>query len=224
MKSLILNIQIQVQHSLYLKDPQSSELGKKIIKGSIELICELGFEQFTFKKLAVKIASTEASVYRYFESKNKILLYLTNWYWSWLEYRLVFAITNVPSAYDQLAKAVYLLTEDGTEDGNFEHIDEGKLHKIVLSESLKSFLTKDVDSDNEGGAFAPYKNLVQRISTIILQINPDYKYPHMLVSTVVEGAHIQRHFANHLPRLTDVVEGEDAVAEFYSQIVFKAIK
>jgi len=224
MKSLISNIQIQVQHSLYLKDPQSSELGKKIIKGSIELICELGFEQFTFKKLAVKIASTEASVYRYFESKNKILLYLTNWYWSWLEYRLVFAITNVPSAYDQLTKAVYLLTEDGTEDGNFEHIDEGKLHKIVLSESLKSFLTKDVDSDNEGGAFAPYKNLVQRISTIILQINPDYKYPHMLVSTVVEGAHIQRHFANHLPRLTDVVEGEDAVAEFYSQIVFKAIK
>ncbi|MFT5667705.1 MAG: AcrR family transcriptional regulator [Vicingaceae bacterium] len=224
MKSLISNIQIQVQHSLYLKDPQSSELGKKIIKGSIELICELGFEQFTFKKLAVKIASTEASVYRYFESKNKVLLYLTNWYWSWLEYRLVFAITNVPSAYDQLSKAVYLLTEDGTEDGNFEHIDEGKLHKIVLSESLKSFLTKDVDSDNEGGAFAPYKNLVQRISTIILQINPDYKYPHMLVSTVVEGAHIQRHFANHLPRLTDVVEGEDAVAEFYSQIVFKAIK
>ena len=224
MKSLISNIQIQVQHSLYLKDPQSSELGKKIIKGSIELICELGFEQFTFKKLAVKIASTEASVYRYFESKNKVLLYLTNWYWSWLEYRLVFAITNVPSPYDQLAKAVYLLTEDSTEDGNFEHIDEGKLHKIVLSESLKSFLTKDVDSDNEGGAFAPYKNLVQRISTIILQINPDYKYPHMLVSTVVEGAHIQRHFTNHLPRLTDVVEGEDAVAEFYSQIVFKAIK
>ncbi|MFB1022300.1 MAG: helix-turn-helix domain-containing protein [Vicingaceae bacterium] len=224
MKSLISNIQIQVQHSLYLKDPLSSELGKKIIKGSIELICELGFEQFTFKKLAVKIASTEASVYRYFESKNKVLLYLTNWYWSWLEYRLVFATTNVPSAYDQLTKAVYLLTEDITEDGNFEHIDEGKLHQIVLSESLKSFLTKDVDSDNEGGAFAPYKNLVQRISNIILQINPNYKYPHMLVSTVVEGAHIQRHFANHLPRLTDVVEGEDAVAEFYSQIVFKAIK
>ncbi|MFT4756739.1 MAG: AcrR family transcriptional regulator, partial [Vicingaceae bacterium] len=126
MKSLISNIQIQVQHSLYLKDPLSSELGKKIIKGSIELICELGFEQFTFKKLAVKIASTEASVYRYFESKNKVLLYLTNWYWSWLEYRLVFATTNVPSAYDQLTKAVYLLTEDITEDGNFEHIDEGK--------------------------------------------------------------------------------------------------
>jgi len=27
-----------------VKDPQSSDLGKKIIKGSIELICELGFE------------------------------------------------------------------------------------------------------------------------------------------------------------------------------------
>ena len=85
MESLVSNIQIQVQDSLYVKDPQSSDLGKKIIKGSIELICELGFEQFTFKKLATKISSTEASVYRYFESKNKVLLYLSNWYWSWLE-------------------------------------------------------------------------------------------------------------------------------------------
>ena len=69
MESLVSNIQIQVQDSLYVKDPQSSDLGKKIIKGSIELICELGFEQFTFKKLAVKISSTEASVYGFMKRK-----------------------------------------------------------------------------------------------------------------------------------------------------------
>ncbi len=223
METLISNIQIQVEESLYKKDPQSSDLGKKIIKGSIDLICELGFEQFTFKKLASSISSTEASVYRYFESKNKILLYLSNWYWSWLEYRLVFTVTNLISAEDQLLKALHLLTDEVNEDGNFEHINEIKLNQIVLSESLKSYLTKDVDSDNENGAFVPYKNLVERITQIILQINPEYKYPHMLISTVIEGAHLQRHFANHLPRLTDVVKGEDAVTEFYSQIVFKAI-
>jgi AcrR family transcriptional regulator len=224
MESLVSNIQIQVQDSLYVKDPQSSDLGKKIIKGSIELICELGFEQFTFKKLATKISSTEASVYRYFESKNKVLLYLSNWYWSWLEYRMVFTITNLPSAKERLLKAVHLLTEQVNEDGNFEHINEIKLHQIVLSESSKSYLSKDVDSNNEEGAFVPYKNLVERITQIILQINPHFKYPHMLISTVVEGAHLQRHFAAHLPRLTDVVKGEDAVTEFYSQIVFKAIQ
>ena len=224
MENLVSNIQIQVQDSLYVKDPQSSDLGKKIIKGSIDLICELGFEQFTFKKLANRIASTEASVYRYFESKNKVLLYLSNWYWSWLEYRTVFTITNIPSAEDQLLKALHLLTEEVNERGSFEHINEIRLHQIVVSESLKSYLTKDVDSNNEGGAFVPYKNLVERITRIILQINPNYKYPHMLISTVVEGAHLQRYFANHLPRLTDVIKGEDAVTEFYSQIVFKAIQ
>lgn len=224
MESLISNVRIQVEESLYLKDPQSSELGKKIIKGSVDLICELGFEQFTFKKLAAKISSTEASVYRYFESKNKVLLYLSNWYWSWLEYRMVFTINNLPSADEKLTKAIYLLTEQVTEDGNFEHINEIKLNQILLSESLKSYLTKDVDSNNKDGAFMPYKNIVNRITEIILEINPNYKYPHMLISTVIEGAHLQRHFATYLPKLTDVVKGEDAVTEFYSQIVFKAIK
>lgn len=223
MENLISNIEIKVHSKLFLKDPKSSALGKKILKGSIDLICQLGFEQFTFKKLAKEIGSTEASVYRYFESKNKILLYLANWYWSWLEYRMVFAITNVTSPNDQLLKVIHLLTEKVVEDGNFEHINEVKLHQIVLSESLKAYLTKDVDIDNKEGAFVPYKNLVQRISNIILNINPSYKYPHMLVTTVVEGAHLQRHFADHLPRLTDVVEGEDAVTEFYTKIVFKAI-
>ena len=89
---------------------------------------------------------------------------------------------------------------------------------------MKSYLSKDVDSKNEGGAFVPYKNLVERITQLILQINPQFKYPHMLISTVIEGAHLQRHFATHLPRLTDIIEGEDAVTEFYSQIVFKAIQ
>ncbi|MFZ1526229.1 MAG: hypothetical protein WAT22_15510 [Saprospiraceae bacterium] len=48
---------------IYLKDPFSSELGRSIIKESIEMIDDLGFEEFTFKKLAIKIKSTEATVY-----------------------------------------------------------------------------------------------------------------------------------------------------------------
>lgn len=224
MGSLLSKINIQVGESIYLKDPESSSLGKKIISGSIELICEIGFEQFTFKKLANNISSTEASIYRYFESKHKVLLYLTNWYWSWMEYRLVFSIANIESAEERLSRAINLLTEKVVEDGNVEHVNEQLLHQIVLSESLKSYLTKEVDIENEEGAFLPYKMLVERISQLILEINPSYKYPHMLVSTIIEGVHLQRHFADHLPRLTDTVKGEDSVAEFYHQIAFSAIK
>lgn len=224
MQKLLSKINIQVQPNLFLKDPESSELGKKIIKGSVELIHELGFEHFTFKKLATQIQSTEASIYRYFESKTKVLLYLSNWYWSWLEYRLVFSIANIKSSEEKLKRSISLLTEAVVEDGNFSHINESILHEIVQCESLKAYLTKEVDMENKEGAFLPYKNLVERISNIVLEIKPDYPYPHMLISTVIEGAHLQRHFAAHLPRLTDVIQGTDAVADFYQQIVFKAIK
>lgn len=221
---ILTNIQIQIDDCVYIKNPESSDLGKKIINGSIELICKIGFEDFTFKKLANNISSTEASIYRYFESKHKILLYLSNWYWSWMEYRLLFSITNIDSKEEKLTRAINLLTEVVSEDGNFEHINERLLHQIVLSESSKVYLTKAVDEENKEGAFLPYKNLVERISQLILAINKEYKYPNMLVSTIIEGAHLQRHFANHLPRLTNIIEGEDSVNEFYRQIVFKAIQ
>ena len=46
----------------------------------------------------------------------------------------------------------------------------------------------------------------------------------MLVSTIIEGANHQRFFAENLPRLTDVIEGEDAVVSFYQELVLKEIK
>ena len=61
----------------------------------IDLIDEIGFEAFTFKKLGAKIGSNESSIYRYFESKHKFLLYLSSWYWAWIEYQLVFETHNV---------------------------------------------------------------------------------------------------------------------------------
>ena len=224
MKSLLSNIEICVNPSIYLKDPASSDLGKKIIQGSIELIFEIGFESFTFRKLAKAISSTEASVYRYFESKHKLLLYLTSWYWSWLEYSLVFTIANVENPIIRLERAIILVSKQVEEDGNFAHINEIKLHQIVISESSKVYLTREVDADNKLGSFSGYKQLVERISTIITEIQPDYKYPHMLVTTVIEGMHHQRYFAEHLPRLTDAVEGEDAIINFYKNLVLNTLK
>lgn len=223
MDHLLSKIEIRVNPSIYVKDPTSSDLGKKIIQGSIELIAEMGFESFTFRKLATHIQSTEASIYRYFESKHKLLLYLTSWYWSWLEYKLVFAIANVENPVIRLERAIITLTKKIEEDGNFEHVNEIKLHQIVIAESSKAYLTKEVDTDNQSGVFSSYKQLVDRISGIILTIKPDYKYPHMLVSTVIEGVHHQRYFAEHLPRLTDCVQGEDAITLFYKELVISTL-
>jgi hypothetical protein len=70
---MIQNIQIQLNEHLYLKDPMQSELGKAMLNKSVELIYEIGFEEFTFKKLSVTIPTTEATIYRYFENKHRLL-------------------------------------------------------------------------------------------------------------------------------------------------------
>ncbi len=72
-------IQFKLNEKLFLRDPQQTKLGRKLIQQSIILIDELGFERYTFKKLAERIQSTEASVYRYFENKHKLMLYLFSW-------------------------------------------------------------------------------------------------------------------------------------------------
>lgn len=223
MKELLSNINIQVNRKIYLKDPQSSNLGQRIVAASIDLIDEIGFESFTFRKLANVIQSTEASIYRYFESKHKLLLYLTAWYWSWVEYRLVFGLANISDPVKRLSKAITILTNKVEQDHSFADINESKLYGLVIAESSKVYLTKDVDQENEEGAFAGYKKLVSRIGSIIAEINPAYKYPHMLVSSMIEGAHHEQYFALHLPRLTDHHQGENSITEFYQDMVFKTI-
>jgi AcrR family transcriptional regulator len=223
MDNLIEHIRFTINPAIFIKDPVSSELGRKIVQGSVELLDEIGLEDFSFRKLAERIESTEASVYRYFENKHQLLLYLCAWYWQWMEYRIAFQTTNLPNTTDRLRVALRIVTAEVTEDRMIQHIHEGKLHRVIVAESAKVYLHKSVDSANAYGAYLGYKNLVQRLSDFVTEINPEFEYPHMLISTVIEGAHHQRFFAEHLPRLTDVVDGADAVTDFYINLVFNAI-
>ncbi|MCO4821559.1 MAG: TetR/AcrR family transcriptional regulator [Flavobacteriaceae bacterium] len=218
-----LRINITISEFLYTKNPESSELGRKIVSKSIEMINELGFEGFTFKKLGLAIGSNESSVYRYFESKHALLVYLINWYWSWIEYKLVFTTLNVTNPSDRLKNGIALLTKEVTEDDAFSYINEITLAKIIISESSKAYYTKDIDKENEKGYYKTYKRVVKRVSDIVLEINPTYEFPHMLISTVIEGAHHQRYFAQHLPSLTDFEEGKNNIVRFYTDLVFKTI-
>ncbi len=223
MERLLSTVKIQVNPNTYLKNPDSSELGQKIIVGAIDLMLDIGFEKLTFKKLATSIKSTEASIYRYFENKHKLLLYLTSWYWGWMEYRLVFGTANISDADERFRKAISILTNSVDKKGS-GYIDEIKLYRIIISDASKAYLTKEVDEENKIGIFLKYKRIVERISEMILSINPKYKYSHMLVSTIIEGAHNQRFFSEHLPKLTDIHEGEDAIVLFYTDMAMKAIK
>ncbi|MCA6074738.1 TetR/AcrR family transcriptional regulator [Fulvivirga sedimenti] len=197
-------LQLLMNENLFVRDPQETELGRKIIEESIRMIDELGFEKFTFKKLALKIDSTEASVYRYFENKHRLLVYLIAWYWNWLEYRIDFGTQNISDPRKKLQIALALVTEKKDRDPLFPEVDEEALYRIVIWESDKTYLTKQVDDDNREGLFRGFKSLCAKIASYITEINPAYKYPHSLISTVLQMAHQQLFYAEHLPSLTDI--------------------
>jgi AcrR family transcriptional regulator len=203
MQTLLKNLKVEINDKLYVKDPESSDLGKRIVSQSIEMIYDLGFEQFTFKKLGAAIKSNESSIYRYFENKHKLLLYLTSWYWSWLEYQLVLQTMIISSNEGKLVKAIEILTQEVTQDSNFSHINEVVLNKIVISEYSKSYLTKEVDVENKEGYFAIYKRLVLRLKDMISDVHPDYKYPTSLSSMIIEGALHQHYLKDHFTAITD---------------------
>lgn len=222
MKELLSVLKISVPSKIYIKDPETSDLGKKIIKHSILLLDEIGFENFTFKKLGTKIGSNESSIYRYFESKHKLLLYLTSWYWAWIEYNLVIETFSISDQFQKLEKAIEVVTREIKEDSKYSHINEIILYKIIVNESSKSFLTKEVDIENKQGFFEIYKRLITRLQEIIAQINPEYPYGFSLASTIVEGALHQRYLKDHFPTITDCKDGETPT-DYFNNLVKRVL-
>lgn len=211
---------------LYVRDPQQTALGQNIISKSVELIDQLGFEHFTFKKLADEIGSTEASVYRYFENKHRLLHYLTAWYWSWIEYKIELSTNSITDPEEKLRACIRVITEEKKVDPAFDFVNEVALHRIVVSELDKTYLTKTVDTDNQEGLFLGFKSLCKKISTIIANINPDYRFQHSLASTLLLAAKQQLFFSEHLPSLSDldrVNNTHQSLYELLENIAFGAI-
>lgn len=212
---------------LYVRDPQHTQLGLRIISKSIELIDELGFEQFTFKKLAYEIDSTEASVYRYFENKHRLLLYLIAWYWNWLEYRIDIFTSAIADPEEKLRVCLRVIAEEKKYDPTFEFVNEEALHRIVIAELDKTYLNKGVDDYNQEGLFGGLKSLCKKISGIILQINPNYEFAPSLVSTILLTANQQLFFANHLPTLTALNADQERYQKLYyflENVAFRSIQ
>ena len=223
MQNILSNIIISVNDKLYVKNPETSDLGKKIIEQSILLIDEIGFENFTFKKLGEKINSNESSIYRYFESKHKLMLYLSSWYLGWMEYKLVFATNNLANPMEKLIKAIAIVTEKVEDDSNTLHINESILNKIIIQEFTKTLLTKEVDEENKEGFFIVYKRIINRIIEFISEVNPNYTFAKSLASTVVEGALHQHFLKEHLKTITNCNE-TNTVTDFYIDLVAKTLK
>lgn len=213
--------------NLYLRDPQSTELGQNIIQHSIKIIEKIGFDEFTFKKLGTEMGSPEASVYRYFENKHRLLLYLIDWYWTWLDYRIDYQNQNIESPQQRLRNTIKMLVDKKKSDPEIPFVDAQMLQRIVHSEFEKTYLTKQVDADNKEGLFLPYKGLCKKIGQIIKEINPKYAYPQSLASTIMLSATHQLYYAQHLPSLTNIRKDSKQkfteMAEFLESLVMQTL-
>jgi AcrR family transcriptional regulator len=219
-------VTFKVNEKIYLRDPESSELGKLIVKTAIDLIYSIGFEHFNFKKLAIETKTTEATVYRYFENKHRLLLYIINWYWSYLEFLLLFQLQPIQDPKAKLSAIIQLLTHELPESAGKSDYNKKRLNHIVIAESSKVFLVKEVMAINKDQVFKPYKDLCGMIAEVIQAYNPKFQYPRSLSSTLVETAHQQQFFCTFLPRLTDIdaKNKQEYTFHFLEDMVFKVLR
>ena len=222
-----IGIKISLNEKLYLRDPQETTLGKKIIQQGILLIDEIGFEAFNFKKLAIAMGSTEASVYRYFENKHLLLIYLVSWYWEWVNFLIDINIMNIDDPKKKLKRIIETLVDASKDNPSIDYVNESVLHRLIVAEGTKAYHTKQVDKENTDGFFINYKKLSEKVAEVISEINPKFPYPHALASNLFEMANNHIYFALHLPRLTDVKVKEDnfdEVEEMLEYFAFTLLK
>lgn len=223
---MTLQFSIQTNEKLAIRSPESTVLGQKIVRQGLLLMHQLGYEQFTFRKLAEEIHTTEAGVYRYFENKHKFLLYLLSWYWNYLEFSVVVALQNISDPHRQAEKIIHLICSIPSADWpDTAGLDRTALYQVAIAEGRKSYLTKEVDDINKDQLFKPYKDLCGRIASVFSACNPGYPYPRALASTVLEVAHFQPYFQQHLPSLTDIkgIETAHSMVHFLQDMVFASL-
>jgi AcrR family transcriptional regulator len=217
-------IKMALNQGLYLKDPQDSVLGRNIIKHSILLLSDLGFEAFNFKKLSKEIGCTEASVYRYFENKHLVLIYLVSWYWEWVAYLIWINTLNIDDPKRKLEIIINCFVSASFENPSIEYVDESKLHSVIIAEGIKAYRTKEVDEENGKGFFRNYKQLITTVAGVISEINPTFEYPYALASNLFEMSNNHIYFARHLPKLTDIKVEENKYSEVEKMLNYFATK
>jgi AcrR family transcriptional regulator len=220
-----LTFSAKLNDRLFLKDPQSTVLGKRIIEESINLIATIGYEQFTFKKLAQEVVTTEATIYRYFVNKHKLLIYLIDWYWAYLEFQIIMQLKNISKPAGKIKKIIDILVWEDNAEINFGPFNHQALYLIAIAEGNKTYLSKDVDEYNKDMLYKPFKDLSGRIAAVFSEYNPAYKYPNTLASSVIELSHLQYYFMHHLPRLSDFSKSKKPrdIETFLEDLVFKTL-
>jgi hypothetical protein len=142
-----------------------------------------------------------------------------------MEYLVDIKLQNVSDKKEKLKIVIDLLTHELPESSGQLDYNKKYLHQIVISESSKVYLVKEVAEINKNEVFKPYKDLCAKIAEVIRAYNPKYKFPRSLSTTLIETSHQQEYFSAYLPRLTDASSANKTqfVSVFLSDLLFKTL-
>lgn len=197
---------------LYVRDPRSTEVGQALLREGATLFLELGLEGFTARKLAERADTTEATVYKYFKNKHRLLQYYFQLYWMWLEQQIKVFTAVLETPEQRLIKAVEIICDIPEVAADPGVVSKGTLRELVKSEGAKAYYHVQVDKDNALRLFSPYKQLVSFVADRIAEVRPGEPFPRSLATTLVEMAHSLDFYSHHLPSLTDFPQGAPAGA------------
>ncbi|MEN9511517.1 MAG: hypothetical protein RLZZ370_1336 [Bacteroidota bacterium] len=203
--------------SAFLKDPDSSETGRDIIRHGAAMMAAHGVEAFTFRKLAVQAGITEATVYRYFSNKHQMLLYLLNRYWNALEYRAMQETVHINDPMERLSRLTELLTVPVASTA--DNAMAAHLYAIAMSESIKVHLGTETGSDWQKGMLNGYARITSLVAETLKVARPHYPYPRAWAATFVDSAMQQQFLLRHLPELTEIEPSKASLTEFLRSLI-----
>jgi AcrR family transcriptional regulator len=205
----VIHQHLRPDPALYLKDPESTDVGRALLAHGLDLMLELGLEAFTFRKLAQRVGTTEVTVYKYFANKQRLLKYYYQLYRLWLRQVGAQEVERSSEPREVLAHVVEVLC--GVWPGTLPplQLDPSGLRKLVIAEGMKSYLHKNVDDDNARRLFHPYKELSAFVAARLVACRTDVPWPRSFATTVIEMAHSLPFLMEHLPSLTELSSRKD---------------
>ncbi len=223
MKQLTQNLELHFPNCLYLKNPKGSEIGESIVEMGAHFLGNFGLEELTFKKLAIEVGCTEATIYRYFNNKQQLLLYILNIYWSWQEYVIVFNCQNIENAEIKLKRVISALAKP-----EFEFLANRTFANNVLltaiNEGVKAHYTIHIQNEMDHGKTIGYQRLISRIAEYIEEYNKLYPYSNSMAICLADSALQQLFIQSHHKNKTKTAIGVENIEKFLFSILPNKLK
>lgn len=196
MVSQTIHIEPNLPAGLYLRNPMNSELGRQLVIDAAAMIGAEGLGTFTLLKLARRVGCTEASVYRYFSSKQQLLHYLLNLYWAYLTFSLEYHFKKHKSPKKQLREAIEFISNPDLDEFADKHLFNA-LEQVALAEGVGVHMRPAITDDISRGHLTYYMEMVSTVSNLISSAYPAYTFPRSLAVTIIDAAIQQQFYRLH---------------------------